>query len=170
MRSAAVNRQFCSKGCACSVCKFRNLEITRETALGACPWRYVNYRVNTDTYPVLLPKATCPTLPSHEGSAADSCTLVDNTCQTPGTWRGQGPSSSTPTQSHGMRKRRKYRLLYTSRRKGKPGPKSPSQELMAETLPLANSLPRAVSASCNGLTINRHAQAAPGGCQSHLEH
>ena len=29
-----------------------------------------------------------------------------------------------------MLKKRKYRLLYTARRKGKPGPKGPSQELI----------------------------------------
>ena len=31
---------------------------------------------------------------------------------------------------HGIPKKRKYRLLYTARRKGKPGPKGPSQELI----------------------------------------
>jgi hypothetical protein len=31
---------------------------------------------------------------------------------------------------HDALKRRKYRLLYTSRRRGKPGPKGPSQELI----------------------------------------
>jgi putative transposase len=31
---------------------------------------------------------------------------------------------------HDILKKRKYRLLYTARRKGKPGPKGPSQELI----------------------------------------
>jgi len=31
---------------------------------------------------------------------------------------------------HDMLKKRKYRLMYTAHRKGKPGPKSPSQELI----------------------------------------
>ena len=35
-----------------------------------------------------------------------------------------------------MLKRRKYRLLYTARRKGKPGPKGPSQELIEAILEL----------------------------------
>jgi len=38
----------------------------------------------------LSPKTTFPTLPSHEGPAADACTHVGNTRQTTWTWRGQG--------------------------------------------------------------------------------
>jgi putative transposase len=37
---------------------------------------------------------------------------------------------STLLSFHDMLKRRKYRLLYTARRKGKPGPKGPSHELI----------------------------------------
>ena len=37
---------------------------------------------------------------------------------------------STLLKFHDMLKKRKYRLLYTARRKGKPGPKGPSQELI----------------------------------------
>jgi len=37
---------------------------------------------------------------------------------------------STLLNFHDMLKKRKYRLLYTARRKGKPGPKGPSQELI----------------------------------------
>ena len=37
---------------------------------------------------------------------------------------------STRLNFHDMLKRRKYRLLYTSHRKGKSGPKGPSQELV----------------------------------------
>ena len=37
---------------------------------------------------------------------------------------------STLLRFHEALKRRKYRLLYTSRKKGKPGPKGPSQELI----------------------------------------
>jgi len=37
---------------------------------------------------------------------------------------------STLLDFHDMLKKRKYRLLYTARRKGKPGPKGPSQELI----------------------------------------
>jgi len=37
---------------------------------------------------------------------------------------------STLLNFHDMLKKRKYRLLYTSRRKGKPGPKGPTQELI----------------------------------------
>ena len=37
---------------------------------------------------------------------------------------------STLLNFHDMLKKRKYRLLYTSRRKGKPGPKGASQELI----------------------------------------
>ena len=37
---------------------------------------------------------------------------------------------STLLTFHDMLKKRKYRLLYTARRKGKPGPKGPSQELI----------------------------------------
>ena len=37
---------------------------------------------------------------------------------------------STLLKFHDMFKNRKYRLLYTARRKGKPGPKGPSQELI----------------------------------------
>ena len=37
---------------------------------------------------------------------------------------------STLLSFHDMLKRRKYRLLYTGRRKGKPGPKGPSHELI----------------------------------------
>ena len=38
--------------------------------------------------------------------------------------------SSTLLRFHEALKKRKYRLLYTSRQKGKPGPKGPSQELI----------------------------------------
>jgi hypothetical protein len=37
---------------------------------------------------------------------------------------------STLLNFHDMLKKRKYRLLYSSSRKGKPGPKGPSQELI----------------------------------------
>ena len=37
---------------------------------------------------------------------------------------------STLLKFHDMLKKRKYRLLYTAHRKGKPGPKGPSQELI----------------------------------------
>jgi len=37
---------------------------------------------------------------------------------------------STLLKFHDILKKRKYRLLYTARRKGKPGPKGPSQELI----------------------------------------
>ena len=37
---------------------------------------------------------------------------------------------STLLNFHDLLKKRKYRLLYTSRRKGTPGPKGPSQELI----------------------------------------
>jgi putative transposase len=37
---------------------------------------------------------------------------------------------STLLKFHDMLKRRKYRLLYTARKKGNPGPKGPSQELI----------------------------------------
>ena len=37
---------------------------------------------------------------------------------------------STLLNFHDMLKKRKYRLLYTARKKGKPGPKGPSQELI----------------------------------------
>ena len=37
---------------------------------------------------------------------------------------------STLLRFHEALKKRKYRLLYTSRQKGKPGPKGPSQELI----------------------------------------
>jgi hypothetical protein len=37
---------------------------------------------------------------------------------------------STLLNFHDMLKKRKYRLLYTARRKGKPGPEGPSQELI----------------------------------------
>ena len=37
---------------------------------------------------------------------------------------------STLLKFHDMLKKRKYRLLYTSREKRKPGPKGPSQELI----------------------------------------
>jgi len=37
---------------------------------------------------------------------------------------------STLLKFHDMLMNRKYRLLYTARRKGKPGPKGPSQELI----------------------------------------
>ncbi|MGB5726060.1 MAG: helix-turn-helix domain-containing protein, partial [Thiogranum sp.] len=43
---------------------------------------------------------------------------------------------STLLSFHDMLKRRKYRLLYTARRKGKPGPKGPSQELIEAILEL----------------------------------
>ena len=41
---------------------------------------------------------------------------------------------STLLNFHDMLKKRKYRLLYTARRKGKPGPKGPSQELIEAIL------------------------------------
>jgi transposase InsO family protein len=41
-----------------------------------------------------------------------------------------------------MLKRRKYRLLYTARRKGKPGPKGPSQELIEAIVELKRRNPR----------------------------
>ena len=41
-----------------------------------------------------------------------------------------------------MLKRRKYRLLYTARRKGKPGPKGPSQELIQAIVELKQRNPR----------------------------
>ena len=70
-----------------------------------CPRRNANCHLNTETWAVMLPKATFPTLPSHEGPAADACTLVDNTRQTAWTWRGQGyrrrqPSYETATPYH----------------------------------------------------------------------
>jgi putative transposase len=37
---------------------------------------------------------------------------------------------STLLNFHDLLKKRKYRLLYTARNKGKPGPKGPSQELI----------------------------------------
>ena len=37
---------------------------------------------------------------------------------------------TTRFKFHDILKKRKYRLLYTARRKGKPGPKGPSQELI----------------------------------------
>ena len=37
---------------------------------------------------------------------------------------------STLLRFHEALKKRKYRLLYTSRQRGKPGPKGPSQELI----------------------------------------
>jgi len=37
---------------------------------------------------------------------------------------------STLLNFHDMLKKRKYRLLYTARKTGKPGPKGPSQELI----------------------------------------
>jgi len=37
---------------------------------------------------------------------------------------------STLLNFHDILKKRRYRLLYTARRKGKPGPKGPSQELI----------------------------------------
>ena len=43
---------------------------------------------------------------------------------------------STLLSFHDMLKRRKYRLLYNARRKGKPGPKGPSQELIEAILEL----------------------------------
>ena len=43
---------------------------------------------------------------------------------------------TTLLKFHDMLKRRKYRLLYTARRKGKPGPKGPSQELIEAILEL----------------------------------
>ena len=43
---------------------------------------------------------------------------------------------STLLSFHDMLKRRKYRLLYSARRKGKPGPKGPSQELIEAILEL----------------------------------
>jgi hypothetical protein len=38
--------------------------------------------------------------------------------------------ATTLFKFHDILKKRKYRLLYTARRKGKPGPKGPSQELI----------------------------------------
>jgi len=43
---------------------------------------------------------------------------------------------STLLSFHDMLKKRKYRLPYTARRKGKPGPKGPSQELIEAILEL----------------------------------
>jgi transposase InsO family protein len=49
---------------------------------------------------------------------------------------------STLLKFHDMLKRRKYRLLYTARRKGKPGPKGPSQELIEAIVELKRRNPR----------------------------
>jgi len=49
---------------------------------------------------------------------------------------------STLLHFHDMLKRRKYRLLYTARRKGKPGPKGPSQELIEAIVNLKRRNPR----------------------------
>jgi len=46
-----------------------------------CAWRNPNYHLNTETKAVLFPNATLLTLPCHEGTDADACTLVGNTRQ-----------------------------------------------------------------------------------------
>ena len=43
---------------------------------------------------------------------------------------------------HDILKKRKYRLLYTARRKGKPGPKGPSQELIQAIVAMKQRNPR----------------------------
>ena len=55
-----------------------------------CRWRNPNYRLNTEIKAVLFQETTSPTLPCHEGPAADACTLVDNAGPTAWTWRCQG--------------------------------------------------------------------------------
>ena len=49
---------------------------------------------------------------------------------------------STLLNFHDMLKRRKYRLLYTARKKGKPGPKGPSQALIEAIVELKRRNPR----------------------------
>jgi len=49
---------------------------------------------------------------------------------------------STLLNFHDMLKRRKYRLLYTARKKGKPGPKGPSQALIDAIVELKRRNPR----------------------------
>ncbi len=49
---------------------------------------------------------------------------------------------STLLRFHEALKKRKYQLLYTSRKKGKPGPKGPSQELIAVIVELKRRNPR----------------------------
>ena len=49
---------------------------------------------------------------------------------------------STLLKFHAMLKKRKYRLLYSSGRKGKPGPKGPSRELIQAIVELKQRNPR----------------------------
>jgi hypothetical protein len=49
---------------------------------------------------------------------------------------------STLLKFHGLLKNRKYRLLYSSNKKGKPGPKGPSPELIRAILELKQRNPR----------------------------
>ena len=49
---------------------------------------------------------------------------------------------STLLKFHGLLKNRKYRLLYSSNKKGKPGPKGPSPELIQAILELKQRNPR----------------------------
>ena len=68
-------------------------------------WRKPNYHLNTETKADLFQETTSPTLPCHEDPAADVCTLVDNSRQTPGSWWSQGyrrrqPSYETATPDH----------------------------------------------------------------------
>jgi hypothetical protein len=49
---------------------------------------------------------------------------------------------STLLKFHDMLKKRKYRLRYTAHRKGKPGPKGPSQELIEAIVELKQRNPR----------------------------
>jgi len=49
---------------------------------------------------------------------------------------------STLLNFHDILKKRKYRLLYTARRKGKPGPKGPSMELIETIVELKRRHPR----------------------------
>ena len=49
---------------------------------------------------------------------------------------------STLLKFHDMLKKRKYRLLYNAHRKGKPGPKGPSQELIEAIVELKQRNPR----------------------------
>jgi len=49
---------------------------------------------------------------------------------------------STLLNFHDMLKKRKYRLLYTARRKGKPGPKGPSMEPIDAIVELKRRNPR----------------------------
>ena len=61
---------------------------------------------------------------------------------------------STLLKFHDMLKKRKYRLLYTARRKGKPGPKGPSQELIEAIVELKQRNPRFVC-PCIAQEINK---------------